>query len=123
MLKSEILYIQINENSFDCFDVAKGKREVFSSPMPFSSKRLAISDFEIAEKLLAKIIGYSKFKYFLKPKPTVIMHQRYNGEDISPVEIRVMQELGICSGAREVFVWQGHELNDQDIEHGAYKNS
>ena len=80
-------------------------------------------DFEVAGDIISKAIEYSKWKYFLRPKPTLIMHQRYNSEDLSPVEIRILQELSLMAGSRETFIWQGAELSEKDIKLGVYKNT
>jgi hypothetical protein len=123
VFKSELIYAQINQNSFDCWNLTSGKRDTFSSKKQFSSNRLAIADFEVAADVFSKATEYSKWKYFLKPKPTLIMHQRYNSEDLSPVEVRILQELSLIAGSRETFIWQGAELSEKDIKLGVYKNT
>ena len=123
MFKSELIYVQVNRDSFDCWNFTLNKREVYSSDKSFSSTRLAIADFEIAGEALSTATNYSKWKYFLRSKPTLIMHQRYNGVDLSPVEIRILQELSLMAGSRETFIWQGAELTENEIRQCVYKNT
>ncbi|RBP44820.1 hypothetical protein [Arenicella xantha] len=123
MFKSEIIYIEVYENYLK---YSRGQHSAAVTLQPqhtFSSARLAIAEYEVVEKLLDEIVGYSKWKYFLKPGPTLIMNQQYLGEKLSSVEIKVLQELAYGAGAREVYIWQGKKLDSQDIENGLYKNS
>ena len=123
MLKSQVIYVQVKRNEFDCWNHSSGQRETVTSENAFSSDRLAISDFVVSIDVLKKAIGFSNLKYFLKPKPTLIMHQRYNGENISPIEIRILQELAVSSGARSVHIWQGDELTENDLSSKVYENT
>ena len=63
-------------------------------------------------------------KKFFAFSPIVIMHQIYKSEGgLSEVEQRVLRELGLDSGGREVHVWQGSRLSLQDLLNGKYKST
>ena len=40
---------------------------------------------------------------------------------LTHVEVRVLRELGAAAGGRDVFVWTGRELGDDELRSGAFK--
>jgi len=80
---------------------------------PFSGERLIVGDFDIAEKLLRQAFKHLQESWL---KPIAIMHPlELVGEKLSDVEEKVLQELALSAGARDVKLWIGEELNDQEI--------
>lgn len=85
-------------NDFDTITVVPEK--------PYHSKRLVIAQFSAARECLSrgiKMLGGSAT--FLRPAPTLIIHQRDVLEGgISEVEQHCLRELALAAGAREVEV-------------------
>lgn len=78
---------------------------------PFKHRRSMISSFTQAEKILRfafKSISRSAFE----AAPRVIMHQLEKNEGgLTEIEERVLRELALAAGAREVVVYQGDRVN------------
>jgi hypothetical protein len=122
------VYVQVFENRFECLFMPSGKRKTIIADEPFSSKKMLVSDFNIADKALSEVIISNKkwhfFKYFIR-QSLIVMHQRERAEEICPTEIKILEELAYGSGAgyKAVYVWQGPELTEQDMINGIYINS
>ena len=122
------VYVQVFENRFECLFVPSGKRKTIISEEPFSSKKLLVADFDLADRVLSKVIVSNKkwrlLKYFIR-QSLIVMHQRDQAEELCPTEIKILEELAYGSGAgyKAAYVWQGPELNEQDLRNGIYKNS
>ena len=122
------VYVQVFENRFECLFWHSGKRKTVVSEKPFSSDRLLISDFDLADKLLSKAIRSNKrwrfMMYFIR-ESLIVMHQRDKANELCPTEVKLLEQLAFGSGAgfNAAYVWQGKELDISDLESGVYKNS
>jgi len=120
-LFNQTLYIQIHSNQFTLLDVDSGRQQSIQSPKPFSNQRLAIADFSEADKTLRAYVKEFYDEKLFKPSPIVVMHQRVKTEGgLSEVEERILKELGLSAGGRQVYVWQGEELSLQQLRDKKY---
>jgi len=111
--KSQTLYVQIKENQFIIKSVQDNETITLDASTPFSTNRLLVGEFTIAEELLT--IGFEKIlNTFLNP--IVIMHPIDKiDEKLSEVEEKCLKELALNAGAREVRLWIGDELTDEEL--------
>lgn len=113
ILKTPIYYVQIKKNSFALRCANTGESIVLNAPTPFSTKRLLIGEFSVAEDLLKK--AFSHFPKSLV-SPIVVMHPlEMVDEKLSEVEKKVLREIAMTVGARDVKLWIGKELTDQEL--------
>jgi len=111
--KKQIFYVQIKENSFIVRCANSGKSVSLDADTPFSSGHLLVCEFNIAEKLLRQAFKDLQESWL---RPIAIMHPlELIGEKLSDVEERVLQELALSAGARDVKLWIGQELTDEEI--------
>lgn len=83
---------------------------------PFNHCRSLVSDFYIAEKFISEAIRSLEKRRFFSLAPKIIMHPMEGLEGgITPIEEKVLVELGISVGARECLVYVGPELNVEII--------
>ena len=109
---TQILYVRVKENLLIIKSVKSGKTITLEPEMPFSTKRLLIGQFSIAEELLKS--GFNELSKSIF-SPIAIMHPLENFDNpLSEVEDRVLKELAFNAGAREVKIWIGQELTDDE---------
>ena len=114
LFKVPLYYVQIKKNSFNIRSVKDAKTIVFDATTPFSSDRLLVAEFKVAEKLLTKALA-SFSKSLLRP--TLIMHPlELVGETLSEVEEQLLRELALSAGAYKVKFWLGEPLDDHDLQ-------
>jgi len=78
---------------------------------PFKHNRSMISSFTYAEKILQFAFKSIQTNTF-RAAPRVIMHQLEKNEGgLTEVEERLLIELAMSAGAREVVVYQGNRIN------------
>ncbi len=112
---TQILYVKIKENSLTIKSVKSGETIALKATTPFSTKRLLIAEFSIAQKLLQSGIERLN-KSFIKP--IVIAHPLENIDDkLSEVEEKIFKELILSAGAREVKLHIGRELSSEELMH------
>ena len=81
---------------------------------PFSHSRLLVADFVKAEKVLQHIVQQTGKSKWLNPAPRIVMHQLEKNEGgLTDIELKVLRELALGAGAREVKVHEGNRLNAQ----------
>ena len=114
MLPNNTIYIKIYENSVHIRNIDDRKEIELSGASPFSTERLLIGEFTVAQALLAKGLKIVMGKKFFPP--IILMHpiEKIDG-GLSQVEERVLKELAIVAGAQEVVLWVGQELTDKDV--------
>lgn len=83
----------------------------------FNHPRTLISDFAVAEKTLQYFLWKQLFsKSILRPSPTMIIHPLKIFEGgLTPIEVRILYELGLGCYARKVYIWQGPELSHKEL--------
>jgi len=114
MFKSQTYYVRIKENEFIIKSVINPKEITIKAEEPFMTKRLLIGQFSVAEKFLK--IGLEQFNEKFLFAPIIVMHPLENvDKELSEVEEKVLKELALSSGAKEVKLWLGEELTDKDL--------
>lgn len=90
------------------------------APKSFTTKRLLVGDFTIAEATLKNGLKKLFERHWFAPSPALVIHPMERVEEgLSPVEERILSELGLAAGARKVCVWVGHELSDEEARQRA----
>ncbi len=78
---------------------------------PFKHSRSFVSDFMCAEKILQHGI-YTMHNSKIRPSPRVIVHQLEKTDGgLTDIEERVLRELAVGAGAREVVIYLGYKIN------------
>lgn len=85
----------------------------------FNHPRTIIADSEIATKTLElafrELVKQSASGF--RPKPIMVLHPVEHVEGgLTPVERRALTELGTSAGAAKVYVWEGRQLSDPEIQ-------
>jgi rod shape-determining protein MreB len=83
----------------------------------FDHPRSIIGDFEVAEKtlqLFLEKVNAPKKRFFYAP--TLIIHPLEKLEGgLTQIEMRAFEDMGYRAKANKVFVWDGRELNDEEV--------
>lgn len=110
------VYIRVAKNQFLVRHIEDKKEVMISAIEPFTTKRLLIGEFVVAEKYLKQGINKVHEGRWLPASPVVLIQplEMIDG-GLSQVEERVLKELAAGAGARKVVVWVGHELSDQEV--------
>ena len=112
--KSKILYVKVKENNFIIKSIHDGKSVTVKADKPFSNKRLLIAEFTVALKVLES--GIKQLTNTQLFAPTIVMHPLENIDDtLSEVEEKVLKEVALNAGARDVKLWVGDELSDEEL--------
>lgn len=79
---------------------------------PFKHKRSFVADFMCAEKILQHGFYTIHNNSTIKPSPRVIIHQLEKTDGgLTDIEERVLRELALGAGAREVVIYLGSKIN------------
>ena len=82
---------------------------------PFNHPRLIVSDLSLAVELLKTPISkvYDEWKIF---RPAITLHPLRNlANELTHAEASILLQVGAELGAREVYIWIGKELTDEDF--------
>jgi len=121
-LLSNTVYVKVTKNQFWARHIEHQKEGIVTAVEPFTTKRLLVGEFTIAEKYLREAIKkVHQWKWF-PASPVVIIHpmEMIDG-GLSQVEERALIELATGAGARKVVLWIGHELSDQEVVNTSIK--
>jgi rod shape-determining protein MreB len=78
---------------------------------PFKHSRSFVADFMCVEKILQHAI-YTMHNSKIRPAPRVIIHQLEKTDGgLTDIEERVLRELALGAGAREVVIYLGCKTN------------
>ena len=121
-LFNSTVYVRVAKNQFQIRHIENKKEIIMSAVEPFTTKRLLIGEYRIAEKYLREGIKKVHQGRWLPASPVVIMHplEMVDG-GLSEIEERVLKELATGAGARKVILWLGHELSDHEVIHRTTK--
>ena len=111
------LYIKVYENRFEVKNISnRGQWATAHSKTPFTTDRLLVGKFSIAEPLLRKLIKKVLPKRLVPYSAKVVIHpvQRVEG-GLSEVEERIFNELAEGAGAFRVALHTGNELTDTEV--------
>ena len=107
------LYIKIYRNQFviENLDDEVPARS-FKAEKPFTTQRLLVGEFKIAEECLSQAIKETLPGRWLKIAPTVLFQPMEMIEGgLSFVETRCLEELCQGAGAAKVVLWVGEALD------------
>ncbi len=117
-LFEEKLYIKVAKNRFEIQKVSEqAASEVVSPPEPFSTSRLLVGQFSLAEYYLREGIEKVLPRKMIKRSPAILIHPVEMTEGgLSEVETRVFRELAFGAGASRVVIWEGESLTPEQVE-------
>jgi hypothetical protein len=109
------LYVRISIDRIEVRNVRSGRSSAEVADPAFSTQRLLIGQFTIAQELLRGVVkaalGWWPFRL-----RRFVMHplERVEG-GLSQIEERVLRELAAAAGSRRTIVWTGESLTDADV--------
>jgi rod shape-determining protein MreB and related proteins len=109
------LYVRISVDRIDVRNVRSGRTSGEVAEPSFSTQRLLVGQFLIAQELLRgtarAVVGWWPLR-----TRRFVMHplERIEG-GLSQVEERVLQELAASVGSKHTVVWVGESLSDEDV--------
>lgn len=122
MFSAQTIYIQIEKDVFKFLHVQSGRTTTVGGA--FSNPRLAIAHFNVAAAAARKGVYEVYPKSLFRIAPVIVIHQIYNSEGgLCEIEDRILRELALSAGARQVFVWQGQSLSLSQLENEVYKHA
>lgn len=114
------IYVKIRKNAFLVRHIESDNDISINTDKPFTSERLLVGNFDLAENLLKKAFKEAyKGPGWLGDKPVIIMHPLEMTEGgLSIVEERVFRELALGAFGRvcKVVIWLGNELSDNEAQ-------
>jgi rod shape-determining protein MreB len=111
------LYVRVARNELRVKHLESGKSLTVSAPEPFTTPRLLVGRFGIAQQALRKAFRELIGGGLLAVAPSVVMQPLEMIEGgLSDVEERILRELAIGAGARKVAVWVGPPLSDDEVK-------
>ena len=114
---SNTLYVRVARNELRVKHLESGKTLTVVPPEPFTTQRLLVGRFDVAQHALRKALRELAGGGLLALAPAVVMHPLEMIEGgLSQVEERIMREMAIGAGARKVAVWTGPDLSDADVK-------
>ena len=113
---SSTIYVRVTRDKFNVRSIDSGTEVEVSPESPFSSTRLLVGSFTVAEAALKEGLKKASGGKWFKPSPCVVMHPLEMTEGgLSEIEERVLHELAVGAGAMKVVVWVGPQLSDAEV--------
>lgn len=112
------LYIRLSKNKAEIKHIESGKSIVRISSNPFSSDRLILSDFELAEKFLKVVIEelLTGEKKFLRQVEVILQIVDEDVLIIEPIERRAYRDSMEHAGAKAVWICEHQNvLSDEEV--------
>ena len=110
----QALYVQISPNHLRIREVTSGKTSQAHASDPFSTSRILIGNFTLAQQTLAPLVA-SVAPSRLRSRFFLMHPMAMTDGGLSPVEERLFTELAEACGARRVVLWLGPPLTDADV--------
>ena len=112
------IYVQIRRNHLRIRHIESNREGTFPAETPFSTQRLLVGEFRVAEDLLKRAVKEVSRRGFFSVGPHVVIHPMEMVEGgLSEVEQRLLQEFAIgAARASKVVVWAGVELSDAEVK-------
>jgi rod shape-determining protein MreB and related proteins len=109
------LYVRISVDRFEVRNVRSGRTSAEVADPPFSTQRLLVGQFLLAQELLRGTVKAVVGWWPLRTR-RMVMHpvERLEG-GLSQVEERVLEELAAAAGSRHTVIWVGDSLSDDDV--------
>ena len=110
-------YVLVKKNQFRVRHIESGAEATFEAQPPFTTIRLLIGQFDVAESLLKRALKQVSSAGFFALSPHVVIHPLEMVEGgLSEVEERVFREVALGAGASKVAVHVGPQLSDVDVK-------
>ncbi|SOB76481.1 hypothetical protein SAMN04488490_2173 [Marinobacter sp. LV10R510-11A] len=111
------LYVKVSRDLFKISSVSDPSREqVFTPSEAFTTQRLLVGQFSIAERCLKDAISSMVGKSLIPKSVRVVVHpEEMVDGGLSEIEARLFKELCLSAGARKVAVWVGNPLSTRDL--------
>lgn len=110
------IYVKVSRNKFTVKHIESNNEITVSAEKPFTTSRLLVGQFIVAEALLKEAIKKAYLTNWISPSPIVLIQPITMIDDgLSEVEERVLRELASSSGARKVVVWVGKVLSNEEV--------
>ncbi|MFT6982866.1 MAG: hypothetical protein ACJAUD_001636 [Crocinitomicaceae bacterium] len=112
------LYVKLSKNKVEIKHIESGQSIVRISSNPFSSDRLILSNYELAEKFLRIVIGelLTGEKKFMRPIEVVLQIIDKDISIIEPIERRAYQDSMEHAGAKSVWICEyQNTLSDEEV--------
>lgn len=114
LLFTPTAYVQVFRNRFVVTIPESGIQMEISGD--FSHPRMLIGKFVEAEKLLQGLLKAAYGKTLLPQRPRVVVHPKEALEGgLTDIEERVLMEMVLGAGARQVKIWQGEDLSSDAL--------
>lgn len=116
-LLGKTVYVKVYENYFVLKLVNSDQQPVTTmSKETFTTQRLLIGHFQVAEKVLRQGIKDLFSTSWLPASPAIVIQPMEKIEGgLSEIEERAFRELAAGAGARKVAVWVGDELTESEV--------
>jgi rod shape-determining protein MreB and related proteins len=110
------IYVRVRKNQFRVRNLESAKEVTFDAQPSFTTARLLIGQFQVAENLLKRAVKeISKGGIFAVSPQVLIQPLEMLEGGLSEIEERALREVAIGAGASKVVVWVGHELSDAEV--------
>ena len=109
------IYVRVRRDQLHVRHVESGAEVSVRASPPFSTERLLIGQFTVAEGLLKRAFQETSGGKLVKPRVLIQPLEMIEG-GLSQVEERVLTEAAIGAGASKVVVWLGPELKDDEVK-------
>ena len=111
------VYVQVRRNQFKIRNFGSGFDATVVAQAPFTTTRLLIGQFVVAQNTLKEALKQEAKDHFLAVSPYIVIHPLEMVEGgLSEIEERIFREVAVGAGASKVVVWFGHELNDVEVK-------
>ena len=114
-LLSNPFYVRVRKNQLRVRSLESAKETIFDAKPPFTSARLLVGEFQIAESLLKRAFKEMKGGIFAVSPQVLVQPLEMVEGGLSEVETRCLRELALGAGASKAVVWVGPELSDADV--------
>ena len=109
-------HVLVTRNRFRVRHLESNREADFDANPPFTTARLLIGEFGVAEALLKRALREMLKSNFFSVGPRVLMQPLEMLEGgLSEIEHRILKELAIGAGAMKSEVWVGPRLEDAEI--------
>jgi rod shape-determining protein MreB and related proteins len=114
-LFSNPFYVRVRKNRLRVRSLESAKEATFDAQPPFTSARLLVGEFQIAEGLLRRAFKEMTRGIFAVSPQVLIQPLEMIEGGLSEVETRCLRELALGAGASKAVVWTGAELSDAQV--------
>ena len=110
------VYVQIHKNRFEMKQIEGGTSTVLDAFPPFSTQRMLVGEYSVAEHLFKKGIKELIGSVWIPPKFRIVMHPHdFTEGGLCQVEERVLQQLASSMQPRTIKIHIGETLADNEV--------